>query len=250
MADVSLAQFALISVTAFSAGIIGGVAGYGTGLLMPLVLVPIIGAQAVVPVISVSALLTNSSRLVAFWKHFDRRKAAIIAVSALPTTFLGAWGFTRLTGAGAAILIGGVLIALVILRRSLKGLHGRLDHDRKLAAAGVGYGLVAGGTSGAGVILLSILMWASLEGAAVVATDAGISLLVGLAKAATFQAFGALPLSSWIIAGLIGLSAAPGAFIAKRLTEQLTIRQHTAILDTVVVVGGLVLIAQGLRGVG
>lgn len=248
MVDISFAQYALVAVTAVGAGIIGGVAGYGTGLLMPLVLVPIIGAQAVVPVISVSALLTNTSRLVAFWKHFDRRKAPIIAIAALPTTFLGAYGYTRLTGAGAAILIGSVLIALVILRRLLKGLQGRLKSDASLAASGVGYGVVAGGTSGAGVILLSILMWAGLEGAAVVATDAGISLLVGVVKAATFQSFGALPLSSWIIALLIGTSAAPGAFIARRLTERLTLQQHTAILDAVVVLGGLVLVAQGVSG--
>lgn len=245
---ISFAQYALVAVTAFFTGIIGGVAGYGTGLLMPLVLVPIIGAHAVVPVISVSAMLTNTSRLVAFWQHLDRRKAPIIAVAALPTTFLSAWGYSRLSGPGAAILIGSVLIVLVVLRRALKGLQGRLSSDRALAAAGVGYGSVAGGTAGAGVILLSILMWAGLEGQAVIATDAAISLLVGLVKAGTFQTFGALPLSSWIIAILIGVSAAPGAFIAKRLAGRLTIKQHTYILDAVVVVGGLLLIAQGLRG--
>lgn len=48
MSDVTLLQFVAVGVTAFVASIIGGVAGYGTGLLMPLVLVPIIGAQAVV----------------------------------------------------------------------------------------------------------------------------------------------------------------------------------------------------------
>jgi uncharacterized membrane protein YfcA len=245
--DVTLAQYGLVAATALTAGIVGGVAGYGTGLLMPLVLVPIIGAQAVVPVISVSALMTNTSRLVAFWKHFDCRKAPIIAAASVPTTMLGAYGITRLSSAGAAILIGAVLIALVVLRRTLKSLQGRLHSDRRLAAAGAGYGLVAGGTSGAGVLLLSILMWAGLEGAAVVATDAGISLAVGLVKAATFQTVGALPLSSWIMALLIGVSAAPGAFIARRLTEQLTVRQHTAILDAVVVLGGLVLIAQGMQ---
>ena len=44
------------------ASIIGGVAGYGTGALMPLVLVPIVGAEPVVPIIAISALFTNTSR--------------------------------------------------------------------------------------------------------------------------------------------------------------------------------------------
>ena len=44
---MELWQLVLIAVTALGAQIVGGIAGYGTGLLMPLVLVPLIGAEAV-----------------------------------------------------------------------------------------------------------------------------------------------------------------------------------------------------------
>ena len=50
----------IIGLAAFS-GIAGGVAGYGTGALMPLVLVPIVGAAPVVPIIAVSAMFTPCS---------------------------------------------------------------------------------------------------------------------------------------------------------------------------------------------
>ena len=39
----------------------------------------------------------------------------------------------------------------------------------------------------------------------------------------------------------------PGAFIAKRLTDGLAAKSHTAILDGVVVFGGLLLAWQGFR---
>ena len=42
LVDLTLSQFALIAVAALCAQILGGMAGYGTGLLMPLVLVPLI----------------------------------------------------------------------------------------------------------------------------------------------------------------------------------------------------------------
>ena len=45
---------------ALFASMIGGVAGYGTGALMPLVLVPMVGAEPVVPIIAISALFTNT----------------------------------------------------------------------------------------------------------------------------------------------------------------------------------------------
>ena len=44
-ADVSLAQLLLVAGVAMFASVIGGLAGYGTGALMPLVLVPLIGAE-------------------------------------------------------------------------------------------------------------------------------------------------------------------------------------------------------------
>jgi hypothetical protein len=46
---------------------------------------------------------------------------------------------------------------------------------------------------------------------------------------------------------IIGASATPGAFIARRLTGALPIRIHNAILDAAIVCGGVLLIVQGLR---
>jgi hypothetical protein len=67
-ADISLFELILIAAMALIASVVGGVAGYGTGALLPLVLVPIMGAEPVVPILSLSALFTNSSRAAAFWR--------------------------------------------------------------------------------------------------------------------------------------------------------------------------------------
>lgn len=245
--DVTLLQYALVALVAFLAAIIGGVAGYGTGLLLPPVLVPLIGPQAVVPVIAVSALMTNGSRLFAFRDYFDLPRAVLVTVSALPFCLLGAYLYTRLSGGHVAMLIGAVLIALVPARRILTRLHGHLS-NRGVAAAGAAYGLLVGGTTGSGVVLLSILLAAGLQGPAVIATDAGISLVLGAVKTVVFQSSGVLPLSSWIVALVIGVAALPGAFIAKRLAHRLSLNAHTNILDVVVILGGALLIFQGARG--
>ena len=84
--DISLAQLALIAAMALLASVVGGVAGYGTGALMPLVLVPIMGAEPVVPILSLSALLTNTSRTAAFHRHVDGRRALIVLIAAVPLT--------------------------------------------------------------------------------------------------------------------------------------------------------------------
>src|SRR5437870_9904263 len=107
--EITFAQLAIIAVTAFMASVVGGFAGYGTGALMPLVLVPIVGAEPVVPIIAMSALFTNTSRALAFRNVIDWRRGLIILACAIPTTMLGAWGYTQLTGRGAMLVIGTML---------------------------------------------------------------------------------------------------------------------------------------------
>jgi len=245
-ADVSLAQLVLVGVVALVASVVGGLAGYGTGALMPLVLVPLIGAEPVVPIIAISSIFTNFSRFIAFLRHADRRRALIVMLGACVTTALGAYGYTRLTGAGAAIVIGAMLILSVPLRRLAKRRDIRIG-DGGLALGSVGYGVVVGGTSGSGVILLSLLMAAGLEGAAMIATDAVISLATGAIKIAVFGMAGAVTAQVLAFALLIGALALPGAFLAKAFVERMPVHIHSAILDVVVIAGGVMMIGAALR---
>ncbi len=245
-ADISIPQLLLIAGMGVLTSLIGGVAGYGTGALMPLVLVPIVGPEPVVPIIAISAMITNTSRATAFRKLIDRRRALIVLAAAAPTCVLGAYGYTRLTGAGVMILIGTMLALSVPLRRTLRSRGFQLD-DKRLGVASVAWGVLVGGTSGAGIILLSMLMAAGVEGAAVIATDAVISIALGVVKLTVFGFAGVLTAQVIAVALLIGLVAFPGAFLARALVERLPIHIHTAILDAVVVMGGVVMIVGALR---
>jgi uncharacterized membrane protein YfcA len=117
-ADISVWQLLLVAAVALFAAIVGGVSGYGTGALMPLVLVPLVGAEPLVPIIGISALFSNSSRATAFYRYVDWRRAGIVLVASVPTCALGAWGYTKLSSAGAALVIGSMLILSVPLRGS------------------------------------------------------------------------------------------------------------------------------------
>jgi uncharacterized membrane protein YfcA len=245
-ADISLAQLLLVAGVALFAAVIGGLAGYGTGALMPLVLVPLLGAEPVVPIIAISSVFTNLGRTAAYLRHADRRRALIVILAAALTTALGAYGYTRLTNAGAALVIGGMLMTSVPLRRLLRR-HDVKIGDMGLAAGAVGYGVVVGGTSGSGVILLSLLMAAGLEGAAVIATDAVISVVTSVIKISVFGLAGVVTAQVLAFALLIGAIAIPGAFLAKAFVERLPVHIHTAILDLAVITGGLVMISAAVR---
>ncbi len=247
-ADISLAQLALVAGVALFASVIGGLAGYGTGALMPLVLVPLLGAEPVVPIIAISAVFTNLSRFAAYLRHVDARRATIVIAAAALTTALGSYGYTRLDNTGASLVIGAMLIASVPLRRLAKRRDLRIG-DTGLAASAVGYGVVVGGTSGSGVILLSLLMAAGLEGAAVIATDAVISVATSIVKISVFGFAGVITAQVLAFALLIGAISIPGAFLARAFLERMPVRIHTAILDVTVIAGGLVMMSAAVRSV-
>lgn len=245
-ADISLLQLVLVAGVALFASIVGGLAGYGTGALMPLVLVPLIGAEPVVPIIAISSIFTNLSRFAAYIRYVDRRRALIVISAAALTTALGAYGYTRLTNAGASLVIGTMLISSVPLRRLLKRRDIRI-RETGLGVGAVGYGLLVGGTSGSGVILLSLLMASGLEGAAVIATDAVISVATSIIKISVFGLAGVVTAQVLAFALLIGAIAIPGAFLAKTFVERMPVHIHTAILDAAVITGGVVMISAAMR---
>jgi uncharacterized membrane protein YfcA len=244
--DISLLQLLLVGGVALFASIVGGLAGYGTGALMPLVLVPLIGAEPVVPIIAISAIFTNLSRTAAYLRHADIRRALIVIAAAAFTTVLGAYGYTRLSNAGAALVIGAMLILSVPARRLLRRRDFKIG-DAGLAVGAAGYGIVVGGTSGSGVILLSLLMAAGLEGAAVIATDAVISVVTSIIKISVFGLAGVLTAQVLAFALLIGLVALPGTFLARAFVERLPVHIHAAILDLAVIAGGLVMVSAAAR---
>jgi uncharacterized membrane protein YfcA len=163
----------------------------------------------------------------------------------VPTCVLGSWGYTRLNDKGAALVIGTMLILSVPLRRHLKRRDFKVG-DGGLAAGAVGYGVVVGGTAGSGVILLSLLMAAGVQGAGVIATDAAISIVIGIVKTSVFGFAGVITAQVVAFALLIGIVALPGAFLARAFVERMPLHVHSAILDAVVLLGGAVMIVSAL----
>ena len=178
-------------------------------------------------------------------KYADWRRVAIVLASAVPTCILGAWGYTRLSSAGAALVISSRLFLSVPLRRLLK-YHEVKFGDKGLALGAFSYGVVVGGTAGSGVILLSLLMEPVLKAPALLRPPA-ISIVIGIVKISVFGLAGVITAQVIAFALLIGLVALPGAFLAKTFVERMPVHVHTAILDAVVLLGGVFLVRGALR---
>lgn len=174
------------------------------------------------------------------WDHVKR-----VLLLGLPANLLGAWGYTLLDSRGVALLLGVFLLASLPLRRLLQRASWRLG-VRAETGAGAAFGFVNGGMTGTGVILISLLMAAGVDGAALVATDAIVSVIMGLAKIALFGSLAALDARLAATGLLIGLCTAPGAFVARWLLRRIPAGVHAGIMEAVVVAGALALLWRGL----
>jgi uncharacterized protein len=237
LAQLGAEQFVLIAAVAFAASILGGLAGYGTGLILPIFLAPAVGVANVVPVMAVAMILNNGSRVAAFWRDIQWPHVWRILAFGLPACVAGAYGYTLLEARTVALLLGAFFIASVPLRRWLARAGWQLG-ARGVAVAGAGFGFVNGAMTGAGLLLISTLMAAGVEGAALIATDAIVSVVMGLAKVALFGGFARLDLQLGAAGLLIGLATAPGAFVARWLLARIPLKVHTALMEVVVLAGG------------
>lgn len=232
-----LAQFALIGAVAFGASILGGLAGYGTGLVLPIFLAPAVGVANVVPVMAVAMIFNNASRVAAFWRDIHWPHARRILAFGLPACVAGAYGYTLLAASWVALLLGVFFIASVPLRRLLVRAGWKLE-ARGVAVAGAGFGFVNGGVPGAGLLLISTLMAAGVAGPALIATDAIVSVVMGVAKVALFGGVARLDAGLALAGVLIGLCTVPGAFVARRLLALISLQVHTVVMEIVVLAGG------------
>lgn len=236
-----------VMVLAFAGSVVGGMTGYGAGLLLPLLLVPMVGPVPVVPIVALGAIANNISRAVVFRDKIDCDKAWTGALLALPGAALTAWGYTLLSGRVVQIVIGCVLLAMVVARRVLRRLDRHVSPSAFRGLMAV-YGAITGGTTGAGVVLVSILMAAGLTGASVVATDALITIFLTATKVAVFAAGGLIGRLELTLAAAIAIVSIPGAFIARRIVERMPVRVHTTLLDGVVMLGAAIMLWNAAKG--
>jgi len=242
----ALLQWLGVGLVAFFAAVLGGLAGYGTGLILPIALAPVIGVANIIPVMAVAMMINNASRVAAFrrdirWPHVRR-----MLVLGLPTCLVGAWGYTRLDARWVALLLGLFLLASIPLRRLLQRAQMQLGPRGEIVAGGA-FGFIEGGMTGTGVILISMLMAAGVQGVALIATDALISTILSLVKVLLFGGVARLDAALAITGVLVGLCTAPGAFVARALLLRMPQQLHLHIMETVVVLGGLAFLWRAWR---
>jgi hypothetical protein len=206
-------------------------------VILTAALVPLIGIKAVIPVLAVAGVIINAGRFWFYRAHLDRRTLALVLAASLPFLVLGTWIYSVLDVRALGTVLGLAVMASVPLRRIL--------HARKIVLGSAGlavgsgiFGLATGMATGTGVILVSLLLGAGLATPAVLATDALVSIVLDLGKAALFQRLDLLDTEAFFTGVVIGIATIPGSAIAAWLVGRMGAHLHILFMEGLILVGG------------
>ena len=228
---------AAIAALAVVAATISGMSGFGTGVILAAALVPLIGIKAVIPVMAVAGIIINAGRFWFYRTSLDRRTLALVLAASLPFLVLGTWIYSILDARALGTVLGAAVMGFVPLRRFLHSRQIVLGRPGLAVGSGI-FGLATGLATGTGVIMVSLLLGAGLATPAVLATDAMVSIVLDIAKAALFQRFDLLDTDAMLTGVVIGLASIPGSAIAAWLVNRMDAKLHVFFMEVLILFGG------------
>lgn len=239
----TLAAVAALTVVA---AMVSGMGGFGTGVILAAALAPLIGIRAVIPVLAVAGIIINAGRFWFYRDSFDRPTLVLVLAASLPFLVLGTWIYSVLDARALGTVLGLAVIASIPLRRILMRRAITIGPAGLAAGSGV-FGLATGVATGTGVILVSLLLGTGLAGPAVLATDALVSIVLDICKAALFHRFDLLDAESFFTGVVIGVASIPGSAVAAWLVRRVGARLHVLFMEGLILIGGASMVWNAWR---
>jgi uncharacterized protein len=233
-----LVGLSILVATALVASVIAGVVGFGAGIVMLPVLAWTVGVKAAAPVLTVTMLLGNLSRL--WWSRheLDGRAAFRYLLGAVPTTVLGVVIYAHTPGQWLGRSIGVFLIFAIPLRRWLLRGHVRV-RLRHMPFLGAVFGLLSVLVVTIGPITAPFFLSYGLRRGSFIATEAVCTLGMNVTRGIAFARYSLLGWDTVALGAVLGTSMIGGAWAGRWLLDRMSDRIFLLILEALTVFAGL-----------
>ncbi|HSE92517.1 MAG TPA: sulfite exporter TauE/SafE family protein [Methylomirabilota bacterium] len=233
-----LTGWVILLVGALVGSVVGGIAGFGAGIILLPLLAWTFGVRAAAPLLTVTMLLGNLSRI--WWSRTEVDHAVTIRflAGAVPATVVGAVFYAAAPVESLRWVMGAFLIAAVPVRRLLltRWVGVRLRHFPALGAA---IGVLSGIVVATGPVMTPFLLAYGLRRGAYIATEAVCALGMHAARAATFTRYSLLSWEALVIGGALGSVMFAGSWLGRRLLDRMTDRVFLALIEALLILMGL-----------
>ena len=236
-------QALILGALGIGAGVLGGVIGFGTTIILMPALVYFYGPIQAIPVIALVATIANLSRIFLWWNVIQWRVCFVYGSAAIPFTVLGVNTLVHFDEHLIETILGFFLILLIPIRRWMrkKNFYLRL-WQMGLVGAAIGYltGIVA--TTGA--INTPFFLAFGLTKGAFLGTEAASTLSILFTKGITFHLLGFLNLLAIIQGLLIGACVLIGSVFSKKIVLALPEEKFLLLMELVMMMSGISILAM------
>jgi len=238
-----LIQALVLGFLGLGAGVLGGVIGFGTTIILMPALVYFYGPIQAIPVIALVATVANLSRIFLWWSSINWKVCFVYSITAIPAVILGVNTLVALNDRLVEITLGLFLILLIPVRRWMRKKNFYLKlWQMSLVGAVIGYltGIVA--TTGA--INTPFFLAFGLTKGAFLGTEAASTLSILFTKGITFHQLGFLNTTAIIQGLLIGCFVLIGSIFSKRIVLALPEKKFLLLMELVMFVSGASILAM------
>jgi uncharacterized membrane protein YfcA len=236
-------QALVLGSLGLGAGVLGGVIGFGTTIILMPALVYFYGPIQAIPVIALVATVANLSRIFLWWNVIQWRVCIAYSFTAIPFTVLGVNTLVRLDERLVEMTLGGFLILLVPIRHWMRKKNFYLKlWQMGLVGAIIGYltGIVA--TTGA--INTPFFLAYGLSKGAFLGTEAASTLSILFTKGIAFHQLGFLNMMAIMQGLLIGVCVLAGSIFSKKIVLALPEDKFLLLMELVMLISGLSILAM------
>ncbi|MCH7905776.1 MAG: sulfite exporter TauE/SafE family protein [Armatimonadetes bacterium] len=229
----------------FAAATLGGVVGFGTGVIALSVLALMMGAAEAIPVLAIAMIFANGSRALFSWKEIDWKAFLAYGIPGAIASVFGAEMFLRIDERWLTAIVGVIVLLMVPTRRLVKrwNVKAKLVH---LPFVALVKGFVSGVGGASGPIAAPFLISYGLVKGAYVATEGLGALLGHFARSGTYYFGGALSADMARLGLGLGLVMIGGTFVGKKILDRLEVRQFIVVVEVALVVAGLFLVGSAV----
>jgi uncharacterized protein len=228
----------VLVVGALVGSLVGGVAGFGTGIIMLPLVAWVLGLRSAVPVLTVTMTIGNLARI--WWSRgeVDRGVVLRFVLGAMPATALGTALYVAAPAEWFGRFVGVFLIASVPLRRILATDFFRMGL-RYFPALGVVVGLISGLVVTTGPLNTPFFLAYGLRRSAYVGTEAVCAMAMHLSRGAALARYALLTWETVAVGTVLGATMFAGSWLGRRLLDRMSDRVFLGIIEALLVVMGL-----------
>lgn len=238
-------EWILVLAIGLIAGTLGGVVGFGTGIMLLPALVIAFGQLEAVPIMAITALMANLSRITAWWRDVDWKVSLAYGVTAVPAAAFGATTLVHMNSRAVEIALGLFFLIMIPTRRWLQS-AGFKRQLWQMPILGAVIGYLSGIVVSTGPINTPFFLAYGLVKGAYLATEATGAVLISLTKAIVFNRFGALPWAIVFKGLIIGSSVTVGSYLAKRFVLRIDPARFRLLMDGLTLVAGVTMIVTAI----